>query len=115
MSDQNPKQQTTPEKGDYVLATKYSDGDPGDPWAVGYYLGNFDHYGQTRHLVGDENGKSFRANGYRCVGPVAADFGNWLLSVARELERSPPGSVNLWGMQEGTTRAMEAMENQNGK
>ena len=24
--------------GDYVLATKYSDRDPGDPWRVGYVV-----------------------------------------------------------------------------
>lgn len=25
-----------PEKGDYVLGTKWHDGNPGDPWAVGF-------------------------------------------------------------------------------
>lgn len=107
--------ETTVSNGDYVLATKYGDGDPGDPWAVGYYLGSLDHYGQTRHMVGDINGKTFKPNGYRRVGLIEKDFGEWLLSVAADLERSPPGSVNLWGMQEGTPRAMEKAveENQN--
>ena len=96
--------------GAYVLATKYDDGDPGDHWAVGFYLGRFDHFGQTRHLVGDKDGKSFRANGFRRVGVIERDFGEWLLRGADFLESSPPGSVNLWRMQEGTTRAMEKLD-----
>lgn len=28
-----------PTVGDYVLATKYSDGDPGDPWALAAIVG----------------------------------------------------------------------------
>ena len=53
--------------GDYVLATKYNDGDPCDHFCVGYYAGTFDHAGQKRHLVHDKDGKSFRANGFRRV------------------------------------------------
>jgi len=56
---------TAPKDGDYVLATKYLDGDPGDAWAVGYYDGNFDHYGTIRHLVKDDKGCNLRNSGFR--------------------------------------------------
>jgi hypothetical protein len=83
------------EKGAYVLATKYDDGDPGDAWAVGFYIG----WEGDRHLVGDEHGKSYRANGYRRVrAGLRLEVGKWLLECAEALERSPPGTVNLWDM-----------------
>lgn len=82
------------QKGDYVLATKYRDGDPGDNWCVGFY----DHEDKGRHYVTDADGKQFRANGFRRVGSVAPDYAEWLLSNAAAFETSPPGSVNLWGM-----------------
>lgn len=80
--------------GEYVLATKYSDGDPGDAWAVGFYDGERD----GRHFVLDNDGKQIRRNGYRAVGRVTPDVGRWLLDSASVLERSPAGSVNLWTM-----------------
>jgi hypothetical protein len=87
--------EVTPETGDYVLATKYSDGDPGDMWALGFYDGERD----GRHYVKDSAGQQIRANGFRRVARIRKDVGNWLLNVAaKELERSPPGTVNLWTM-----------------
>lgn len=90
------------EIGSYCLATKYGDGDPGDAWAVGYYIGELPTRppGSTpRHLVGGADGKSYRANGYRRVrAGLRPDVGAWLLSVAKELETSPGGVVNLWEM-----------------
>jgi len=92
--------------GDYVLATKYDDGDPGDPWAVGFYAGELD-MGNTRsdikvaprYLVNDNNGKTIRPNGYSRVACIRKDVGAWLLNVAaKQLEQSPPGTVNLWNM-----------------
>lgn len=84
------------EVGEYCFATKYDDGDPGDAWAVGYYLGVLK---ENRHLVGGAEGKSYRANGYRRVrAGLSPDVGAWLLRAAKELEASPPGVVNLWDM-----------------
>ena len=84
-----------PDKGDYVLATKFNDGDPGDNWAVGFY----DREENGRHFVTDNNGNQIRASGYRRVGRITTEYGNWLLGVAAKvLEQSPPGSVTLWGM-----------------
>ena len=88
--------------GDYVLATKYPDGDPGDPWAVGYLneirdytLGN-----QLEHAyyVGDQETHSFRVNGYtRCI-KIYYEIGEWLINNAKVLESSPPGSINILKM-----------------
>lgn len=78
--------------GDYVLATKYSDGDPGDAWALGFYAGELD-------MVKDSAGNNIRGNGYRRVARIRPDVGHWLLNVAaKQLEVSPPGTVNLWTM-----------------
>lgn len=79
---------------DYVLATKYHDGDPGDAWAVGFYAGSRG----DRHLVVDSNGMQLRHSGYRRIGRITAEYGAWLLSAAQILESSPPATVNLWGM-----------------
>jgi hypothetical protein len=83
-----------PQIGDYVLATKWSDGDPGDPWAIGFYAGV--EFGD-RHMVKDSTGKNIRPNGYRRVGRITADIGAWLLANADTLERAP-GKINLWCM-----------------
>lgn len=89
-----------PNIGDYVLATKYSDGDPGDNWALGFYTGS-DSLGGTsvRHYVKDSAGNNIRGNGYRRVARIRKDVGAWLLNVAaKQLEQCPPGTVNLWTM-----------------
>ncbi|MDD4436466.1 MAG: hypothetical protein PHS04_00310 [Tissierellia bacterium] len=93
---ESPKQRVVmPEIGDYCLATKYSDGDPGDHWGLGFYDGEHD----GRHYIKDSNGKQIRANGFRRVGKVSAEVGHWLLNTAaKPLEASPPGTVNLWTM-----------------
>ena len=80
--------------GDYVLATKYHDGDPGDRWAVGFYAG----MERDRHMVKDSAGKQIHAGGYRGVIRIPLDVGDWLLKNARVLESSPGGAVNLLQM-----------------
>jgi hypothetical protein len=86
-------------KGAYVLATKYSDGDPGDAWAVGYYLGKERMGHEDRHMVGDKDGKPYRASGYRYArANLRPEVGAWLVKNNAILEQSPPGAVNLWKM-----------------
>ena len=83
--------------GDYVLATKWFDGDPGDAWAVGYY----DREQNGRHYVtyGKGDDRQIRHNGYRSVARISEEVGKWLINdVAPSLEKSPPGTVNLWAM-----------------
>ena len=69
-----------------MLATKYSDGDPGDHFAIGYYNGSYDHHGQVRHLVVDSEGKSFRANGFRRVATIGTNRGNWMVQNLHHIE-----------------------------
>jgi hypothetical protein len=72
-----------PKIGDYVLATKYADGDPGDHFCVGFYNGSYNCGIETRHLVVDSNGQNFRNNGFRRVARVSARRGTW---IARHLD-----------------------------
>lgn len=85
---------TLPVVGDYVLATKWDDGDPGDHWALGFYNGER----EGRHYVLDGTGQNLRANGFRRVARIRKDVGKWLLEIAPHLELCPPGTVNLWTM-----------------
>lgn len=53
-------------KGNYVLATKWGDGDPQDEFCIGF----FDRYERPtslsgRYFVLDDKGSQFRANGFR--------------------------------------------------
>jgi hypothetical protein len=68
-----------PKFGSYVLATKYNDGDPGDHYAVGYLNSPLDHFGQKRYIVVDNNGKPFRANGFRRCEEITDSEGRWLI------------------------------------
>jgi len=75
------------QKGDYVLATKYVDGDPQDHWAVGFYESLTAHE-PPRHNIVDSNGKLFRGNGFRRVKKISAERGEWLLQNAKLIESS---------------------------
>jgi len=63
------------EPGDYVVATKYSDGDPGDHYCTGFYVGSF----SDRHLVADSNGGLYRYNGFRRIEKVTPEEGTWMV------------------------------------
>lgn len=65
----------TPEVGDYVLATKWHDGDPKDQFCVGFLAG----YYRDRFLVVDEKGNQFRTNGFRRAKKISAARGNWIV------------------------------------
>lgn len=74
-------------KGDYVLATKYQDGDPRDQWCIGYYQGQTQHC-PPRHDIMDIDGKLFRGNGFRRVKRISPERGAWLLQHAQGMEFS---------------------------
>lgn len=76
-----------PSIGDYVLATKYSDGDPGDHWCIGFYAGTTSH-NPPRHDVVDREGRSFRGNGFRRIKKITRERGAWMLERARLIELS---------------------------
>jgi hypothetical protein len=81
--------------GDYILATKYHDGDPRDQWFVGFYShavrwGAFEH---VRYMVVNGSGVLARANGFRRVRRISQRRGQWLLDHRSEIES---GSKSLW-------------------
>lgn len=74
---------------DYVLATKYSDGDPQDQWAIGFFDGlTTPHYDPPRYNVVDRNGNQFRGNGFRRVRKISPKRGEWMLKHAKQIELS---------------------------
>jgi hypothetical protein len=77
------------EIGDYCLATKYCDGDPGDHFAVGF-LKEITQWGTTtRYIVVDENGMPFRANGFRTCRKITQEQGRWVVENAYLIESHP--------------------------
>lgn len=87
-------------KGDYVLATKYSDGDPNDHWAVGF----FDRTEGDRHFIVGNDGQQLRANGFRRIGKITPEKGAWLLANSRYIGFS---GRSVWGL------ARRALPNRN--
>lgn len=69
---------STFEPGDYVLATKYFDGDTGDQYVIGFYECALD-YDPPRHKIVDNDGKQFRANGFRRVEKITEAEGRWMI------------------------------------
>jgi hypothetical protein len=75
--------------GDYVLATKYSDGDPRDQWCIGFYAGiTAPHYNPPRYDVVDGDGHLFRWNGFRRVKRISLERGKWMLAHIEDMEWS---------------------------
>lgn len=79
--------------GDYVLATKFCDGDPGDQWVVGFFTGMLQKTSGDRYMVANTEGNQFRGNGFRRVKKISANRGRWLLEHKHEIEYS---SRSLW-------------------
>lgn len=88
--------------GSYVLGTKYTDGDPGDAWGVGYYLESFrlTADGPQRHrIIGNDGVYLYGPKGFVTIrSGLTSEVGQWLVDNCQVLERSPPGTINLWGM-----------------
>ena len=82
-------------KGDYVLATKYRDGDPSDQFCIGFYDRSFDHCATDRHLVIDSEGKQFRLNGFRRVARVGQRRGEWMVKHLAFIE-SMSAQFSVW-------------------
>lgn len=77
--------------GDYVLATKYHDGDTGDHYCVGF-LSKID--GDRFHVV-DNSRKSFRANGFRRVERITGLEGYYLVNEIFP-NLLPDGDLSIW-------------------
>jgi len=85
-------------KGDYVLATKYQDGDPKDHFCVGFFNGMLiDNKGKEteRYMVIDGAGANFRGNGFRRCEKIRGDVGE-LLVIGLELIQQGCASVWYW-------------------
>ena len=65
--------------GTYILATKYSDGDAHDHWAVGFLKGEFKVGSNIRYDVVDKDGNLFRHNGFRRIQKITAKEGEWII------------------------------------
>jgi len=78
-----------PDIGDYVVATKYSDGDPGDHFAIGRLSQIYNHHGQTRYVVVDNKDQPFRANGFRRCENITLKQGSWLIAHFPIIEKHP--------------------------
>ena len=81
------KQAPSVKRGDYVVATKYRDGDPGDEFCIGFYDECYKNGSSTRHLVLDSEGKQFRNNGFRRVARVGSRRGEWMVAHVAHIER----------------------------
>jgi len=65
-------------KGDYVLATKWSDGGPMDHFCVGFFVGML---GEDRYLVEDSARQLFRRGGFRRCKRVQKRTGDILVAA----------------------------------
>ncbi len=97
--------------GDYVLATKYSDGDPQDHWAVGFYSHTTGNGYHMRHFVVDNHGVQFRANGFRRLAKIRTIEGENLLGDRRGIECS---GRSVWGHLRRLRRELKAAESMKG-
>lgn len=80
--------------GDYVLATKYSDGDPHDQWCVGFFKETSD----GRHIVVDESGIAFRPSGFRRCEAISAEEGELILSENTMNSLPPLSCGGIWSL-----------------
>ena len=76
-------------KGDYVLATKWHDGDSQDPWYVGF----FEEIYNERYYVVDSDGNNVRPGGFRRCEKISSDIGRHLVENSEEITLN---SVHLW-------------------
>lgn len=81
--------------GDYVLASKYTDGDPRDQWCLGFYAGltNAQKYNPPRYDVKNVNGEQYRGNGFRRVEKISRRRSAFILQNKSEIES---GNKSIW-------------------
>ena len=80
--------------GEYVLATKYDDGDPCDQFCVGIYRNPLTQYTSLRHDIVDSDGNLFRGNGFRRAEVITQEEGSALIALFPEISDKPGKS--LW-------------------
>lgn len=75
------------EKGDYILASKYSDGHPQDHWCIGIFDSMTAHT-PPRYNISDYSGSFFRGNGFRKVKKISAKRAAYILENKKKIEES---------------------------
>ena len=70
------------QKGDYVLATKWHDGDSRDQWCCGFFEGMTGRDNQ-RYDVVDSEGRLFRNNGFRRCEKIHPAIGKYLIEKSQ--------------------------------
>lgn len=70
-------------KGDYVLATKWNDGDPYDHWVVGF-LDRVTGDAVPRYMIVDNDGNQMRGNGFSRAKKISQERGDLLLKLGRK-------------------------------
>ena len=79
-------------KGDYVIATKHKDGDPNDPFCVGFFYKKTTEI-PPKNIVTDADGIAMHAGGYRRIKKITQDVGEKILANIKEIEGS---GVSVW-------------------
>lgn len=74
-------------KGDYVLATKWRDGDPADSWGIGFYDG-MRGGNIVRHYVLDADGQQLRTNGFRRVERISQSEGDLIFALYKACQKN---------------------------
>lgn len=84
------------QKGDYVLATKWHDGSPCDPFCIGFYAEKWSSEtgNLIRHDVVDGGGTPFYRNGFRRAEAITEEEGKALIALIPEIGDKPGRS--LW-------------------
>lgn len=80
------------DEGDYVMATKYHDGDPEDHWCIGFFDSMTEH-DPPRYNVVDENGVLFRGNGFRRIKRIGLERGVWMIANKDQIKS---GARSVW-------------------
>jgi hypothetical protein len=96
-------------KGDYVVATKYRDGDPGDQFCIGFYDSSFNDGVGVRHMVVDNGGKQFRRNGFRRIAKVGARRGTWMANHVALFEKMMD-RYSVWHWYRAPWRELNAVD-----
>ena len=79
-------------QGDYVVATKYSDGDPADHFCVGFFRDMTNH-DEPRYNIVSSDGELFRGNGFKRAMRINKELGEMITAKFETIERS---DVSVW-------------------
>ena len=96
-------------KGDYVVATKYRDGDPGDQFCIGFHDYSYQNGSSTWHMVVDSFGNQFRHNGFRRVARIGSKRGAWVVRNLCRIEELQD-RFSVWHWWRAPWRELDAVE-----